>query len=54
MGRESNATRIVFAAILKVAQLPTSTATYPQLQATAVLPMLAPAKSRTVDDRPMR
>jgi hypothetical protein len=30
------------------------TATYPQLQATAVLPMLAPAKSRTVDDRPMR
>jgi hypothetical protein len=42
------------AAILKVAQSPTSTATYPQLQATAVLPMLAPAKSRTVDDRPMR
>ena len=41
-------------AILKVAQSPTSTATYPQLQATAVLPMLAPAKSRTVDDRPMR
>ena len=42
------------AAILKVAQSPTSTATYPQLQATGVLPMLAPAKSRTVDDRPMR
>jgi hypothetical protein len=33
------------ARILKAAQSPTSTASYPQMQATAVLPMLAPASA---------